>query len=133
MVRTRHSVQLAPATLAGVAGSVTFPSRCCSALIRGMPFERGWREEVAPGLCRALVGDAINVIISIDCSKARCGSGGVEAPPIRARTESDKGSGLSLRIIELCVVPRSVIFFRHTRRSSKRGKSRIGCRDAEYE
>lgn len=79
---------------------------------------------------RSLVGDAINVIISIDCSKAQCGSGGeFEAPPIGARTEDDKGSGLSLRIIELCVVPRSAIFFRlHSAAPSRGGKPRVGRR-----
>jgi len=36
---------------------------------------------VVPGLCRSLVGDAINVIISIDCSKAQRGGGVVGGFP----------------------------------------------------
>lgn len=109
--------------VSGGAGSITFPSRC---LLRSHSRD-AFRARVegrggARVVPRSLVGDAINVIISIDCSKAHCGSGGVEAPPIGARTEDDKGSGLSLRIIELRVVPRSANFFlTHSAVPSRRG------------
>lgn len=84
------------ATSAGVAGSVTFPSRCLLRSHSRDAFQarvegRGGARVVP----RSLVGDAINVIISIDCSKARRGSEWrrrgerVGTPPIRARAEDD--------------------------------------------
>lgn len=86
MVRTRHSAQLARTASAGVPGALRFRRGACSAPIRGMPSERGMEggggARVVP---RSLVGDAINVIISIDCSKARCGSGGVLRLPRSGR------------------------------------------------
>lgn len=89
------------ATSAGAAGSVTFPSRC---LLRSHSRDAFQARVEGRGGARvvphSLVGDAINVIISIDCSKARRGSEWwrrgerVGTPPIRERAGDDKESDI---------------------------------------